>query len=104
MDCCGKLEIILPSISGNDLENIVTFLYSGRILCTDPMATSEILSNLTDLLGFPESLELSGAVKDEIQTENQDMTYEAANELNNYESPADYLEYPSPTKEQNQGQ
>ena len=31
------------------------------------------------------------------------MTYEAANELNNYESPADYLEYPSPTKEQNQG-
>ena len=52
MDCCGKLEIILPSISGNDLENIVTFLYSGRILCTDPMATSKILSNLTDLLGM----------------------------------------------------
>ena len=103
MDCCGKLEIILPSISGNDLENIVTFLYSGRILCTDPTATSRILSNLTDLLGFPESMELSGAVKDEIQTENQDMTYEAANELNHYESPADYLEYPSPTKEQNQG-
>jgi len=102
MDCYGKLEIILPSISGNDLENIVTFLYSGRILCTDPMATSKILSNLTDLLGFPESMELSGAVKDEIQTENQDMTYEPAYELNNYESPADYLEYPSPTKEQNQ--
>ena len=93
MDCYGKLEIILPSISGNDLENIVTFLYSGRILCTDPTATSRILSNLTDLLGFPESMELSGAVKDEIQTENQDMTYEAANELNHYESPADYLEY-----------
>ena len=48
-------------------------------------------------------MELSRAVKDEIQTENQDMSYVAANELNNYESPADYLEYPSPTKEPNQG-
>ena len=73
MDCCyNRLEIMFPSLTRKDLEHIVKFLYSGRIVCRDQDDASNILSNLTKLLGFPESMDLSETVIEDMEVDSYD--------------------------------
>ena len=50
---------MIPSLSKYDLEYVVEFLYSGQISCSDQDTVSQVLSNLSKLLGFPESMDFS---------------------------------------------
>ena len=63
---------MFPSLSRKDLEHIVKFLYSGRIVCRDQDDASNILSNLTKLLGFPESMDLSETVIEDMEVDSYD--------------------------------
>ena len=73
LDCCNcKIEILCPIVK-EDLEMIVNFLCSGKISCKNETECSEVLSNLTQLFGFP-SIDLKEGgtitwpvIKDEIQ-------------------------------------
>ena len=73
LDCCRKLEIMFPTLSKDALDQIVTFLYNGRIVCNDQNDGTEALKNLTKLLGFPESMNFSQAIKDESSNEDIQM-------------------------------
>ena len=50
---------MIPSLSKYDLEYVVEFLYSGQISWSDQDTVSQALTNLSKLLGFPESMDLS---------------------------------------------
>ena len=73
-DCCRKLEIVFPSMSKEALEKIVTFLYSGKIICDKKSDASQTLSNLTKLLGYPDVMDFSQSIKDD-----EDLEYENVN-------------------------
>ena len=49
----SKIEVICHSLSKEELEVIVDFLYTGRILCTSKIAVYRAAKNLRDLFGFP---------------------------------------------------
>ena len=49
----SKIELICHSLSKEELEVIVEFLYNGRILCTSKIAVYQAAKNLRDLFGFP---------------------------------------------------
>ena len=49
----SKIEIICHSLSKEELEVIVDFLYNGRIFCTSKIAVYRAAKNLRDLFGFP---------------------------------------------------
>ena len=49
----SKIEIICHSLSKEEVEEIVEFLYNGRILCTSEVAVHRHAKNLRDLFGFP---------------------------------------------------
>ena len=49
----SKIELICPSLSKEELETIVYFLYEGKILCAEQSAISQVSQNLTELFGFP---------------------------------------------------
>ena len=73
LECCNcKVEIFCPSLAKEDLEIIVRFLYSGKISCSDQIVCSEVISNLTQLFGFP-SIDFNGetitwpTIKNEIE-------------------------------------
>ena len=73
LECCNcKVEIFCPSLVKEDLEIIVSFLYSGKISCSDQTVCSEVISNLTQLFGFP-SIDFNGetntwpTIKNEIE-------------------------------------
>ena len=51
-DCC-KIEIMCPSLTREELEIIVKFLYKGKTFCTDEAAAIQVVNNLTCLFGFP---------------------------------------------------
>ena len=73
LDCCRKLEIMFPTLSKDALDQIVTFLYNGQIVCNDQNDGTKALKNLTTLLGFPESMNFSQAIKDESCNEDIQM-------------------------------
>ena len=73
LDCCRKLEIMFPTLSKDALDQIVTFLYNGQIVCNDQNDGTKALKNLTTLLGFPENMNFSQAVKDESCNEDIQM-------------------------------
>ena len=49
----SKIEVICHSLSKEELEVIVDFLYNGRIVCTSKTAVYRAAKNLRDLFGFP---------------------------------------------------
>ena len=51
-DCC-KIEIMCPSLSKEELETIVNFLYKGKTFCTDQAVAFQVIDNLKHLFGFP---------------------------------------------------
>ena len=60
VDCnCGKIEIFFPSLSKKEIDLMVEFLYTGKIsnLSANESVVSEVLDNLTKLLGFPNCLQ-----------------------------------------------
>ena len=62
MDCC-KVTIMCPSLTKEDLEKIVDFLYGGKIYCTNLTDATEVFNNLTQLFGFPSTnFEFNGTI------------------------------------------
>ena len=58
VDCnCGKIEIFFPSLSKKEIDPMVEFLYTGKISNSSANVVSEVLDNLTKLLGFPNCLQ-----------------------------------------------
>ena len=56
-NCCScKIEIFFPSLLTEDLKDMIKFLYTGEITCTDQKEVHEVLKNLTNFLGFPSSM------------------------------------------------
>ena len=48
----SKIEVICPSISKEELKNIVDFLYCGKFSFKNQSAASETTENLNQLFGF----------------------------------------------------
>ena len=48
----SKIEVFCPSISKEELKNIVDFLYCGKFSCKNQSAASETTENLNELFGF----------------------------------------------------
>ena len=66
----SRIEIMCPSLSGEELQDIVKFLYSGKISCTDQSTASHIFQNLTQLFGFPsKNFDFNGTL---LKSESQD--------------------------------
>ena len=57
--CCSKIEIFFPSLTKDEIELLVKFLYNGEIICNDKIVACKVLSNLTDILGFPSSMNIN---------------------------------------------
>jgi len=51
--CCSKIEVLCSSVNQKDLEIIVKFLYTGKIICENEHLANEVSKNLTQLFGFP---------------------------------------------------
>ena len=60
----SKIEVIFPSLSKDELEIIVNFLYHGKILFSNEKAVSHVYTNLEELLGFQ-------LVRDEMMETNE---------------------------------
>ena len=54
--CCDKLEILCPTLTDQELVDVVHFLYNGEFICPDESTASKALANLTEVFGFPKSL------------------------------------------------
>ena len=48
------IEIMLPTLTKEDLEVIVEFLYTGQIFAKNQAMANQVSENLTELLGFPQ--------------------------------------------------
>ena len=59
-------------------------------MCSDQSATTNIVENLTILFGFPERMDLCGAIKDEMQIENHEDIFSEENDKSYFIS--DYLD------------
>ena len=88
----SRIEIMCPSLSSEELQDIVKFLYSGKISCTDQSTASHIFQNLTQLFGFPsKNFDFNGTL---LKSESQDT--EQGNLLRgivNWSSLAQYFVY-----------
>ena len=60
--CCSKIEIVLPSVSIEELDLMVEFLYCGQISCTNSNLAGRVSSNLQKFLGFSTSLYISKVI------------------------------------------
>ena len=58
--CCRKIEIFVPSLSKEELKLVVEFLYNGEIICDDKSIACKVFSNLVQLFGFVECMEMNG--------------------------------------------
>ena len=56
--CCGKVELFFPTLPKEDLEVMVNFLYSGKIICRNRSDLCKVVVNLTQFLGFPNCMDL----------------------------------------------
>ena len=67
-NCCDKLEVFVPSMQKEELEEVVLFLYSGKISQDDK---GNVLENLINVFGFPENMNLTDftQVKQELKVE-----------------------------------
>ena len=68
-----KIEIMVPSVSKEELEIIIKFLYTGKIYCPDQTVANLVFNNLTELFGFPSrNFDFNGTIlKNESQDESQ---------------------------------
>ena len=48
----SRIEVFCPSISKEELKNIVDFLYCGKFSCKNQSAASATTENLNELFGF----------------------------------------------------
>ena len=65
IDCnCCRIEIFFPSLSKEQIDLMVQFLYTGKIsnLSANRVVVSEVLDNLTKLLGFPNCVQSTGGL------------------------------------------
>ena len=53
LDVESKIEIICPSLSLEELEIIVPFLYKGKVSVPDEELACKTSKNLMELFGFP---------------------------------------------------
>lgn len=89
-ECCNNLDIMLPSLTKDDLEYVVEFLYTGQISCPDQETVSCVLTNLSKLLGFPEGMDLSEApVKSESTNYQANFRQSYDDNDSQFESPED---------------
>ena len=89
-ECCNNLDIMLPSLTKDDLEYVVEFLYTGQISCPDKETVSQVLTNLSKLLGFPEGMDLSEApVKSESTNYRANFRQSYEDNDSQFESPED---------------
>ena len=49
----SNIDVICPSVSKEELEIIVQFLYNGKLVHADETVVSEASKNLEELFGFP---------------------------------------------------
>ena len=49
----SNIDVICPSVSKEELEIIVQFLYNGKLVHADETVVSEVSTNLEELFGFP---------------------------------------------------
>ena len=69
----GKIEIMCPSLSKEDLEVVVKFLYNGEISCPDRIIANQVFNNLQELFGFPSrNFQFDGTI---LKSELQDLYY-----------------------------
>ena len=47
--CCSKIEVLCPSLAQKDLETIVKFLYTGKIICESEDKACEVSKNLKNV-------------------------------------------------------
>ena len=81
---------MLPSLTKDDLEYVVEFLYTGQISCPDQETVSNVLTNLSKLLGFPEGMDLSEApVKSESTNYRANFRQSYEDNDSQFESPED---------------
>ena len=80
----SKIEIMCPALTKNELEEIVKFLYSGKLACPDQTSASQVFQNLTQLFGFPsKNFDFNGTIlKSEDSQENQDENFFDYSEFN----------------------
>ena len=79
-DCCCKIEIIFSSLSKEELDSMVQFLYKGQYSCSDYTFTIQLTSNLKEYLGFPNDIgiitnqfEEDNLTKVDIETDRQNL-------------------------------
>ena len=101
-----KLEIIFPSLSIEDLDAMVEFLYTGQISCTDSNHVTRLISNLQDFLGFPNFMDVTQTLLDDSEKigEADEQFVEMLEGINTFEND-DILEKDSidfPLKDSNQ--
>ena len=49
----SNIDVICPSVSKEELEIIVQFLYNGKLVHADETVVSKASKNLEELFGFP---------------------------------------------------
>ena len=90
MDCC-KITIMCPSLAKEELENIVEFLYGGKINCTNFTDATHVFNNLTQLFGFPSrNFEFNGTIL-KAEFEESDVTISNDNPVSNFNILHTYL-------------
>ena len=76
-----KIEIMIPSISKEELKSMINFLYSGKMYCPDQTFATQVFDNLTELFGFPsKNFDFNGMIlenetQDESKEQYQEDTY-----------------------------
>ena len=71
--CCKKIEMIFPSVTIEELDLMVEFLYNGQFSCNDQYLAARVISNLQEFLGFSKFIDISevqnlGSVKEKYIT------------------------------------
>ena len=72
-----RLDIFCPSLSNQELVEVVNFLYRGQFTSPDEIKACRILENLTEVFGFPKSLTFM------VQTKTETIDYSGGYDLTN---------------------
>ena len=95
--CCSKIEIIIPSVSIEELDLMVEFLYSGQISCSNQDMATQAICNMQDFLGFSKPLCISEiktnsfkkeeiSIEKDIQIDSYGFIHEEKNNFSNVET------------------
>ena len=49
----SNIDILCPDLTKQEIQILISFLYTGEISCQDQIVASEVSRNLTKLFGFP---------------------------------------------------